>query len=123
MYNMTVETETSNHATSLEEQDHLDRSKKKVKSSDANGGELLEIQDNNLEKPNEQMVEDADVCNANIDNLQEDNLGSQRSFKQALLRPRFNETERERSFDCEAAYFSSDKEMDNDDETQDASEN
>ncbi|KAI8020630.1 hypothetical protein LOK49_LG04G02761 [Camellia lanceoleosa] len=60
---MTVETETSNHATSSEEQDHLDRSKKKVKASDANGGELLEIQDSVLEKPDEQMVEEVGVCN------------------------------------------------------------
>ncbi|KAL7206159.1 hypothetical protein ACSBR2_018967 [Camellia fascicularis] len=120
---MTVEIETRNHATSSEKQDHLDQSKKKVKSNDANYVELLEIQANTLDKPNEPMVEEADVGNGNIDKLQEDNLGTHRSFKQALLRSRFNETKREHNFDCEAAYFSSDEEMDNEDETEDASEN
>ncbi|GMQ11352.1 hypothetical protein CsSME_00054011 [Camellia sinensis var. sinensis] len=119
---MTVGTETSNLATSSEEQDYLDQSKKKVKPSDENGGELLENQGNSLEKQDEQMEEGMDVGNANIEKLPEDNLGAQRSFKQALLRSRFNETERERSFDSEAAYLSSDEEMDNEDITEDASE-
>ncbi|XP_028067164.1 uncharacterized protein LOC114269971 [Camellia sinensis] len=54
--------------------------------------ELLEIQANTLEKPDEQMVEETD-------------------------------TERERNFDCEAAYFSSGEEIDNEDETEDTSKN
>ncbi|KAL7253811.1 hypothetical protein ACSBR1_008201 [Camellia fascicularis] len=115
---MTVGTETSNLATSPEEQDYLDRSKKKVKPSDAHGEDLLEIQGNKLDKPDEQMTDDADVGNVNLGKPPVDNLGSQRSFKQALLRSRFNETERERSFDSEAAYLSSDEEMDNEEEAE-----
>lgn len=45
-----------------------------------------------------------------------------RSFKQALLRSRFNETETKRSFDCETAYLSSDEEMKNEKDTEEAME-
>ncbi|GMP37591.1 hypothetical protein CsSME_00009200 [Camellia sinensis var. sinensis] len=120
---MTVETETGTHATSSKEQDHLDRSKKKMKSIDANGVELLAIQANTLEKPDEQMVEEAAISNDTNDKIPEENMESYRSFKQALLRSQINETERECKFDYEAAYFFSDEEMDNEDETEDASEN
>ncbi|XP_028061200.1 uncharacterized protein LOC114264702 [Camellia sinensis] len=72
---MTVGSDIGTDETSTEEQDHLDRSKKKVKATETSSEELLEKNDE------------------------------------------FNETERERSVDCEAAYPSFDEEMKNKKET------
>ncbi|CAL5359792.1 unnamed protein product [Camellia sinensis] len=108
---MTVGSEIGIHETSSEEQDHLDRSKKKVKATDSSKKEFLE-------KNDDHMVEEG--CTQNRE--PETAMGTPKSFKQVLMRSRFNETERERSFDCEAAYLSSDEEMENEKEIEESSE-
>ncbi|KAL7202045.1 hypothetical protein ACSBR1_033676 [Camellia fascicularis] len=111
---MTVEGELGNHGTSTEEQDYLDRSKKKVKATEDSDGKLQGTHDSPMDHIDEQMVEPVEGRIDPKDRDTESSKETHRSFKQALLRSRFNETEREHSFDCEAAYFSSDEEMEND---------
>ncbi|KAI7979724.1 hypothetical protein LOK49_Contig267G00002 [Camellia lanceoleosa] len=112
---MTVGSATGNHGTSTEEQDALDRSKKKVKTT--------ESMENPEAAPTEtdvvRIVEEIVDQNGTIGETGKDK-SMHRSFKQALLRSRFNETETERSFDCEAAYLSSDEEMENEKDTEEA---
>ncbi|XP_028120747.1 uncharacterized protein LOC114318079 [Camellia sinensis] len=65
------------------------------------------------------MVEELAAQNDPNAQEQELNLGAHKSFKQALLKSRFNENERERNFDCEEAYLSFDEEMEKEEEGED----
>ncbi|XP_028058649.1 uncharacterized protein LOC114262488 [Camellia sinensis] len=111
---MTVGGETGNHGTSTEEQDYLDRSKKKVKN---NGNPDAEFTDTDYDRTVEATADQIGT----IGETGKDK-STHRSFKQALLRSRFNEIEIERKFDCEAAYLSSDEEMENEKDTEETME-
>ncbi|KAI7993248.1 hypothetical protein LOK49_LG11G01583 [Camellia lanceoleosa] len=112
---MTVGSATGNHGTSMEEQDALDRSKKKVKTTESMENPEAVPTETDVVRTVEEIVDQ----NGTIGETGKDK-SMHRSFKQALLRSRFNETETERSFDCEAAYLSSDEEMENEKDTEEA---
>ncbi|KAI8025911.1 hypothetical protein LOK49_LG02G03518 [Camellia lanceoleosa] len=98
---MTVE--AINHATSSEEQDLLDRSKKRVKQTDITVDDPPKNQHDSLEKPDECMEDELAAQNDHNAQKQELNAGTHKSFKQALLKfdlMRMRENETLNCFSC-----------------------
>ncbi|CAL5380125.1 unnamed protein product [Camellia sinensis] len=109
------------HGCSMEEKDHLIRSTKKIKSTtvpeDASMCEYLlgitESGANSAEtEPSQAINPNGREEAADKDQMEiiEGNHNTSRSFKQALLRSRFNESRNEKNFECDVEEISSDEE-------------
>ncbi|XP_028097010.1 uncharacterized protein LOC114296880 [Camellia sinensis] len=113
---------TNDHGCSTEEKDHLIQSTKKIKSTtdhkDAVVGETVSLETNNgdlnsnpqspkiMAEDNESQIGAPVIAdNQAIAKVFE----VPKSFKQALIRSRFNESVNEKNFDCDVESFSSNK--------------
>ncbi|CAL5387980.1 unnamed protein product [Camellia sinensis] len=115
---------TNDHGCSTEEKDHLIQSTKKIKSTtdhkDAVVGETVSLETNNgdlnsnpqspkiMAEDNESQIGAPVIAdNQAIAKVFE----VPKSFKQALIRSRFNESVNEKNFDCDVESFSSNEDV------------
>ncbi|KAL7165460.1 hypothetical protein ACSBR2_041194 [Camellia fascicularis] len=103
-----------------EEQDHLDRSNKKVKEPAVQGTNSFDGHGHGVDAQMHEVPQDQSATKgqSNAGNEKLNTQIKEKSFKQVLLRSRFNENEKDKSFDCDAEHLTSDEEMEDDGESE-----